>query len=355
METVAEFGRAWPLTKRFGESHTACKHIISAKPESNAGGGIDLRGECQNMRREASRWIGILPALVVLSVAFVQTGFAAEGSFERTLKVTGPVELEVKTGTGRIDVRAGESSTVRVHGTIRATSGWGVSAEDKVNRLVSNPPIEQDGNVIRIGRIRERELSHNVSISYEVVVPVETRLRADTGSGDLAVKGLKGPVNADTGSGNITISNVGDDVKADTGSGDIRLSSIKGSAHADTGSGSIRGEDFSNGLWADTGSGMVEVRGVQGGLRADTGSGRISAEGTPSREWRLSAGSGNIDVRLPSRVGFNLYARADSGRVSVDRPLTVQGTLAHNEVRGKVGDGGPLLDVRSGSGNIHIE
>jgi putative adhesin len=304
--------------------------------------------------RTRSSLIALATILLPVALAGRVLG-AAQGSFERTLKVTGPVELTVTTGSGRIDVSSGGASTVLVRGTIRATSAWGLSAEERVSRIESKPPIEQDGNVIRVGRIRERELSRNVSISYELVVPVETRLRSETGSGDLTVKGLRGPVDADTGSGNITISSIADDVKANTGSGDIRLTAVKGSVHADTGSGSIRGTDLSNGIWADTGSGTVEVRGVYGRVRADTGSGNISAEGTPSSEWRLTAGSGNIVVRLPARMGFNLHAHAEAGRVSVARPLTLQGTLGQNEIRGKSGDGGPLLEVRSGSGDIRIE
>ena len=291
---------------------------------------------------------------IALGVAGARTGLAAQGGFERTLKVTGPVELSVTTGAGRIEVTTGGAATVFVRGAVRASNAWGLSGEERVRRIESNPPIEQDGNVIRVGRIRDRELGRNVSIAFELVVPAETRLRAETGSGEEIVRGLRGPVDADTGSGNITVANVGDDVKVATGSGDIRLNSVQGRARAETGSGSIRGSELTGGLSAETGSGTIEVRGVHGGLRAETGSGRISAEGEPASEWKLNAGSGNIDVRLPPRAGFNLYAKADSGRVSVDRPITMQ-TLGRNEVRGKVGGGGPLVDVRSGSGNIHIE
>lgn len=294
-------------------------------------------------------------AICLAPAATAIHAFAAQGSFERTLKVNGPVELDVKTGAGRIEVRTGDASSVHVRGVIRATSGWGLSGEEKVSRLEANPPVEQDGNVIRIGRLREKALSRNVSISYELIVPVKTSLRADTGSGEQSIRGLSGPVDVGTGSGNIAIANIGDDVKADTGSGDIRLVSIKGAVRADTGSGSIRGSDLAKGLWADTGSGTVEVRGLQGELRAGTGSGDIVAEGMPTSEWRLDAGSGNIEVHLPARVGFTLYAHADSGRVKVDRPIAVQGTQSRNEVRGRMGGGGPLLDLRSGSGNIHIQ
>src|ERR1700686_3049284 len=78
----------------------------------------------------------------------------AEGQFDKTLKVTGAVNLTVDTGSGSISVRPGDGSTVHVVGRIRVHEGWGISdaaAKDKVRKLETNPPIVQDGNTIRIG------------------------------------------------------------------------------------------------------------------------------------------------------------------------------------------------------------
>jgi hypothetical protein len=162
--------------------------------------------------------------------------WGAEGSFERSLHVTGPVDLQVSTGAGAIHVRAGDSQTVQVRGTIKAHDHWGgMSAEDKVRQLESNPPIEQDGNAIRIGHISESELGHNVSISYDLVVPKQTRLRAETGSGDQSVEGIQGPLKAETGSGGIRITRISSEVHAETGSGDIQIESVQGSVTANTG------------------------------------------------------------------------------------------------------------------------
>ena len=44
----------------------------------------------------------------------------ARGSFERTLTVSGPVELSVRTGSGDIQIRTGETHRVQVSGRIRA-------------------------------------------------------------------------------------------------------------------------------------------------------------------------------------------------------------------------------------------
>jgi hypothetical protein len=316
-------------------------------------------------------------AALAASLSTAMRGEAAEGSFDRTLKVTGPVELEVNTGSGNIDVRTGETSGVRIHGRIKAHDHWRDegSAEEKVRRLESNPPIEQNGNLIRIGRVEDPELRRNVSISYELEVPPDTRLpRCETGSGGISVNGIHGPVEARTGSGSLRLSSIRDEVRASSGSGDVRLDDIKGSVNAHTGSGYIRAlgvggrfvghtgsgnieleQTLPGHVEVETGSGSIELKGVHGPLRAQAGSGQITATGEPGGDWQVHTGSGGVDVHLPSQAAFDLYAHSSSGRITVDHPITIQGTIGRSEMRGKVRGGGFLVDLRTGSGNIRVE
>jgi DUF4097 and DUF4098 domain-containing protein YvlB len=96
------------------------------------------------------------------------------------------------------------------------------------------------------------------------------------------------------------------------------------------------------------------VRGVKGALDLRTGSGNVEVEGTPAGNWRLSAGSGDIRLSLPQDASFDLDASSHSGEVTVNRPITVQGTIGRHSVRGKAGSGGSLVEVRTGSGEIEI-
>ena len=244
----------------------------------------------------------------------------ADGSFQRTLNVSGPVELDVSTGSGRIEIHAGTSSRVEVHGRIRAYDG--LFGTRDVGRLIrdieSDPPIEQSGNVIRIGRTDRFSHRDHVSISYEITVPANTRARSRTGSGSQEIAGIEGPVDATTGSGSIRITNV-------------------------------------RSVSANTGSGQIVAEDVKGALRARTGSGGIKADGDLGDRWDLSTGSGPVVVRLPQQAAFDLDAHTSSGSVTVDHPITVSGRLRRNEVSGRVRGGGVALDVRTGSGSIRIE
>jgi DUF4097 and DUF4098 domain-containing protein YvlB len=113
-----------------------------------------------------------------------------------------------------------------------------------------------------------------------------------------------------------------------------------------TASGSVR---------ADTGSGGMELRGVHGSLEAQAGSGTITAEGNPTGSWTVHSGSGTIRLKLASDAAFDLNAHTGSGSISVSQPVTVQGSMGHKELRGKVHGGGVPVEVETGSGNIEIQ
>ncbi|MCL4524683.1 MAG: DUF4097 domain-containing protein [Acidobacteria bacterium] len=327
--------------------------------------------------RGIRRITALFAAFALLACAgVVRAQSTAEGSFARTLKVTGTVDLDVKTGSGSINLRTGAAGSVQISAKIKARDTWsgGLSAQEKVRRLEAHPPIEQSGNIIVIGKIEDRDLQNNVSISYELVVPADTKLRSHTGSGSIDASGVRGPVEAGTGSGEVTLSSIAGEVRVSTGSGGIHLNSIQGLVRANTGSGSIRARGVGGAFNGSTGSGEIEVQqsaegdvdaetgsgtitisGVRGGVRARTGSGSIRADGEMKGNWRLHTSSGSVTVRLPQGAAFDLAARTSSGSIQTAHPITVQGTIGRRELNGKVRGGGPLLDVNTSSGSIHIE
>jgi hypothetical protein len=319
----------------------------------------------------------ILAVVFVVSLACLlpmSVAASSEGSFQRTLQVTGPVNLDLNIGSGSVNVRTGSSSEVQVIGHIKTTNWLGGNADERVKRIEANPPIQQSGNDIRIGHVDDTELLHNISISYDLVVPAETELRSHTGSGSQSVEGLQKQIEIESGSGSLKISDIGDTVRAETGSGGIEIDRVKGNVRTKAGSGSIRATDIAGGfegrtgsghitleqtasgsVRANTGSGGMELRGVHGSLDARAGSGTITAEGNPTGSWTVDSGSGNIHLKLASEAGFDLDAHTSSGSISVSQPVTVQGTMGHKELRGKVHGGGVPVQVETGSGNIEIQ
>jgi DUF4097 and DUF4098 domain-containing protein YvlB len=242
-----------------------------------------------------------------------------QGRFERTLTVNGPVELGVRTGSGDIDIRVGTSDRVQVIGRITAGHHFlrGNVSED-IKQIEATPPIQQTGNVIRIGDTNNDPRYRDISISYELLVPASTQITSQTGSGDQRIGRVNGAVRAQTGSGDINIDGAGAGLDAHTGSGDIQVNSVGGPIRAQTGSGDVE---------------VAQIR------RADV---------------EVRTGSGDVRLTLPADAAFTLSARTGSGSIDTTHPVQAEGRRRRNRLDGVVRGGGNRVDITTGSGSIVI-
>ncbi len=269
--------------------------------------------------------------LVALAAVATVPALASEATFERDLTVAGRLDLSVSTGSGSIQLTSGPAG--HVHIFARVKSGWGAS-DDMVQQIAAHPPIQQTGNIVRIGG-DHRSLG-NISIDYEIQAPPDAYL--DAGSG----------------SGNVTDEGVGADAKLSTGSGSIHATGLQGGFTVGTGSGNIYAEQIGPGdVKASTGSGSIELKNLHGGLQAGTGSGNIKIDGTPAVPWRLHTGSGSVEL-WTNNAGLILDASTGSGSVHSDREIVSHGTMDRHHVKGAIGGGGPEVRISTGSGNIRV-
>jgi DUF4097 and DUF4098 domain-containing protein YvlB len=255
----------------------------------------------------------------------------SEATFERNLSVSGRVELSVSTGSGNIHLTHGSGNQVHIFGKVK--SSWGGS-DAKVREIAANPPIEQTGNIIRIGA--RHESLRNISIDYEIEAPADAYLDAGSGSGD------------------VTDDGIGENAKLNTGSGNIHATGLHGGFTVNTGSGDIYAEQTGQGdVKAETGSGNIELRNLRGGLRAETGSGNIKVGGTPANSWHLETGSGSVEF-WAGDAPLTLDAETGSGSIHTDREILTQGSQDHHHVTGKLNGGGPAVRIETGSGDIRV-
>jgi len=263
-------------------------------------------------------------AAAILAFAAIPA-LANEATFERNLTVNGHVELTVSTGSGHIHITHGSGDKVHIVGRVK--TNWGGS-EDKVREIAANPPIDQTGNIIRIGQRHENY--HNIE------APANSFLEANSGSGDIQDDG------------------VGENAKLGTGSGSIHATGLQNGFVVNTGSGNIYIEQSGQGdVKAQTGSGTIELKNIRGALRAGTGSGNIKVTGTPTSDWKLETGSGSIEFWAGS-AAFNLDASTGSGSVHTDQEMAVQGSFDKHHITGKVHGGGPTVRMETGSGDIRV-
>jgi hypothetical protein len=233
--------------------------------------------------------------------------------------VTGPVDLDVRTGSGDVIIRVGTEDRIAIRGRITARGyAAGPTAVERARYVEETPPIRQTGNTIRIGDIEDDSRYDDMSISYELTVPANTQITSHTGSGDQFIGSVHGIVKARAGSGDIDIERAGGGLDAQTGSGDIRATAVGGAVKVRVGSGSVN--------VAQTVSGEVDVR----------------------------AGSGDVSVALPPNAAATLTLQTGSGSIESALPAQIAAQTSRNRLDGVVRGGGTRVDIRTGSGSIHI-
>ena len=322
-----------------------------------------------------TRKIAPLAPLLLLAAGLAGCGTSATGTgtgtFDRELTVTGPVVLEVMNGSGNVQINSGASGSVRVHGEFRVRTLPWENVQQRSSEVTQHPPIEQEGNLIRVGQGKQNR--GNLAVSYSITVPAETELRGTIGSGDLQVRGIRGPARVTAGSGSVTAEQIGEDtqvtagsgnvrlrdiqgeVQVATGPGDVQLSNVRGEIRVHTGSGDITIERPGNAVTAGAGSGNLVLRGISGDVRVKTGSGDISVDGDPAGTsyWEFHTGSGKVGIHVPPGSSFRFYARTSSGKITTAIPMVVEQQLKH-ELHAHVNDGKGRIEIETSSGDISV-
>src|SRR5437899_620414 len=148
--------------------------------------------------------------LTLLSAIFVlagcNTGPSVSGAFDRNYSVTGPVRLELTNASGDVDITGSADGKVHIHADVRA-SGFGLdNPRKRLDDTIADPPVEQKGSTIRIGK--EFSNLRNISISYNIQVPHDTEISANVASGAQVIRNVTGPVTVRAASGSIRLEKV---------------------------------------------------------------------------------------------------------------------------------------------------
>jgi DUF4097 and DUF4098 domain-containing protein YvlB len=313
--------------------------------------------------------------LVLFSAIFVLAGCysgpAVTGTFDRNYSVTGPVRLELANASGDVDITGSADGKVYVHGEVRASGFGSDTPRKRLDETVSNPPIEQRGDTIRIGK--EFSRMHNVSITYTIQVPRDTEVSTTVASGAQTIRGVRGPVKVQSASGSVRVEKIERDTQLSTASGSVSATDIGSEVHVTSASGSVavsnaKGDVIVNAMSgviriakpggrieAGTASGDVEIQGAANDVKAHAASGRVSVQGNPGADsyWELKTVSGAVQLGVPASANLHLSAEAVSGEIRTDIPIVVEEQGKHS-LRAHMGNGGGRVDVHTVSGEIHL-
>jgi DUF4097 and DUF4098 domain-containing protein YvlB len=310
-------------------------------------------------------------AILLACIAGCSMGPAASGSFDRVLTVSGPVRIELSNTAGDVQIVGGADSKVHVHAEVRASGIGFASPQKRVDDILANPPVEQHGSTIRIGK--DLHDLRNVAIFYQIEVPHETELSSKLASGSQSVRQVQGPVKTTAASGSLRADHidrevrlrsvsgsvdafdVGDDVYASSVSGSVDVRNAKGDAHTNATSGAIRVTRPGGRVEADTVSGSVEIVGANNDVKAHAISGRVSVQGNPGANsyWDLKTASGSVELAVPPTANFHLTAENVSGQIRADIPIVIEEQSKHS-LRARVGSGVNRVEIHTVSGQIEV-
>ena len=267
-------------------------------------------------RMRIERWFTIL-----IFVGFVGS-FAAvparADEWSKTYNLTGKPDLRVDTSDANIRVSTWEQNTIeaRVTTTRYKIGGDGIRIEER-----------QTGDIVEID-VRFPH-SHGVTIDWgqrrvevDIHMPREGRVDLHTGDGKIDLGNLKG------------------EMRLRSGDGSQEINEVDGKLQAVTGDGHIRANGRFDELDLKTGDGRVDARANAGSALA-TG-------------WRLESGDGTVTLEVPEGLAADVDLHTGDGHIDLDMPVTTEGKIRENEVRGKLNGGGNLLLIHTGDGSIRL-
>jgi DUF4097 and DUF4098 domain-containing protein YvlB len=311
---------------------------------------------------------------LALILCFATSAFATDDVIRRGFKVSegGTLRLNVDVGSIKI-VSGGNGVGLEI---VRKADGRDAEkrlAEHKITfREEGNDVVIEDDTPKRWQGWNWR--GDDYEVQWNVRVPARYNLDVHTSGGAIELADIGGTVDADTSGGSITTGRLGGDAKLNTSGGSIQIGGATGNVEAHTSGGSIevgettgRVEARSSGgsikigrsggtVVAKTSGGGIRIEGAAGAVDADTSGGSIHASFTrqPTADSSLSTSGGNVTIVLSRGIGADLDAKASGGSVSSDVPITVQGTMDDDELRGKINGGGPKLVVRASGGGVKV-
>jgi hypothetical protein len=260
---------------------------------------------------------------------------------EKRFTVDGRADVRVTTFDGSIEIRSWDKPDVLVEIEKRGPTK---AALEKLE-VVSG----QKGRVIELEVKKPREESfggigfHRTPYARLIVsVPRETDVRASSGDGSIRIERVSGRIDLRTGDGSIRASDVAGTLSLDTGDGSITVDQADGTLQLDTADGSVNVSGRLSAIKLHTGDGSIVYR-VEAGVKM-------------TEPWEITTGDGSVSLYLPREFDADLDVHTGDGSIRNELALGSD-TIDHERrtLRGKLGNGGKLLRIRTGDGSIRLK
>jgi hypothetical protein len=291
----------------------------------------------------------------------------ADWQGKRPHRFSGEFKIEVprEMTLVKLETDGGNVEATGLAGRVEAESGGGSMHLDDIG---GGANAETGGGSIEIGTV-SGDLGLHTGGGTIMVHRANGKVVAETGGGSVEIQsGAQGAV-IETGGGSVEVKQCNGKLKVSTGGGSIDLGDINGPAEIETGGGTIHLSSAKGAVRAQTGGGGIELYGVPS-ARAETGAGSIIVKlvntGAERSDSMLETSAGDITVYIARDVAISVRASVELGnghRITSDFSdihVSSEGggdwggpkTLT---AEGKLNGGGPVLKVRTTTGDICIK
>jgi DUF4097 and DUF4098 domain-containing protein YvlB len=259
----------------------------------------------------------VAAALLSLTACDIEdfAGSRYERDFHFSYPLNAGAKITVETFNGSVEVSTWDQNTIDISGT---KYGPTQAIADDLAVNVDHSPATVS---VRVPRPSMRR--GNLGARLVLKVPHEAVLDfVSTSNGAIRISGGAGPARLRTSNGSIRVLNIAGSVEAETSNGGI-------TADLDRVDGPVR---------LDTSNGSVEVR-LPGRIRDGV---------------RVHTSNGGITIRVPEGLDARVSAHTSNAHVTSDFDVRMQGELNRHSLDGTIGNGGPLLDLSTSNGGIHL-
>ncbi|HZD31034.1 MAG TPA: DUF4097 family beta strand repeat-containing protein [Candidatus Angelobacter sp.] len=257
--------------------------------------------------------------ILVLSLSLPLLALSALAEeWSKNYTVGAKPSLHVDTNDSAIEVSRGPGNTIAARIT---TAGYPIGSDGV------HVTEHQDGDKVEITVHIPNQSGihfnwHDRRVRIEIQVPAETALDLHSSDGHISVDGTTGGARIDSNDGAIEVRNFSGPIRARTSDGHITVDGVVSE------------------VYLHSGDGRIELT-ARKGSKVDRG-------------WLIHTGDGRIEVMLPENLAAELYAHTGDGHITMDFPVTVNGSIDRGRMRGKLNGGGELLEISTGDGSIHV-
>jgi hypothetical protein len=296
---------------------------------------------------------GLLAALLSLTSCIVGVGdwerYSKDFHSSYPLKPGG--RLSVETFNGSVDISAWDQDTVDINGT-----KYGPSQEEADDLRVD---IDHSSDSVSIRVPRPTERRNNQGARLTIKIPRNTQLdRILTSNSSIHTEDGAGPTHLRTSNGSIRVLDLHGELEAETSNSSIEIEGVEGNVRAHTSNGHIRAERVNGSVDASTSnSGVnIEIARADKPVRIDTSNSGVELALPPNFSSSVHIDTNNAPITLRMAEGTNarISARTNNSSIDTDFEVRAQGELSRNRLEGIIGSGGPLIELTTSNGGIHL-